>query len=736
MRSVDGWPEEGPVRRPTAQVTVGGTVKAASSVSVSASVSGGDGVATRTAEVSWVPADAVARRQVHPLSAGVPRRGDAVTVAAGESDANATLLTGRVDTTDVEVPGGASSELVDSWSQLDQEVTIPALLGIMPPYSSGSGLRNCGLTAAWPTQRALSMCGFQATPPTRHGAALSASLNGSLWAETGSLRDTPGNLVPQWLPSPWGECPEGFTAVYGGGDRSMTDGPLEMSLLIDDSTKTLNSQVDVIFSDGNRVRLLVQGGGLVAAQYGTTPSTVATLNTTERAGNELVRLTVTPAGAWSLESGSVVKTGTRTITTASQGVPSSIQVAVPTGGRNIGGISVAYTSTPFPAWKRTAVLDSAGSTIRASRAFVNARASDILASRASAEQARMWIDADGVFRWVRRDRWGAGMPVASLTDVDLLGYGMRVDFDSAYSAVKVKALDPTVTVRRSPSVTLHEGARQSLSTSDDETTFIEVPSDEDWPMVDSSMDVLGQTGTVGDFNRSRGTWGGATRVTDDGEVDLWGQGVEGNYAVHDFGQVNLRNWRYRVYVNSTMPTSDVVETRTVRLDRYLGALKPWRQWDAVALPIVRGWCKTVWSDVSATTATGATGRLPVLTHDVGWWVQDASVTELRDWLAARYAAPTVLLRGLSIVPDSRIELGDVLDLTDSTYTGITARVVVSGIRYSASHGEASMSLDVEVLSLSVTERTYATVQAEADGSTYAAFQALVGSITYTQQEAG
>lgn len=736
MRSVDGWPEEELVRRPTARVVVGGAVKGASSVSVSASVSGGDSVASRTAEVSWEPSDAVARRQVHPLSAGVPRRGDPVTVSAGEAGANALLLTGRVDTTDVEVPGGASSELVDYWSQLDQEVSIPALLGIMPPYYNLGGLRYCGLTATWPTQRILSMCGFQATPPTRHGAALAASLNGSLWAETGSLRDTPGNLVPQWLPSPWGECPEGFTAVYGGGDRSMSDGPLEVSLLVDDTAKTANSRVDVIFSDGNRVRLLVQGGGLVAAQYGTTPSTVATLSTAERAGNELVVLRVTSLGNWQLSSGGVTKEVTRTITDASKGVPSSIQIAVPTGGRNVGGVNVAYTSTPFPAWRRTAVLDAAGSSIRASRAFVNARASDVLAARAGAEQARMWIDADGVFRWVRRDRWGAGNPVASLTDVDLLGFGMRIDFDSAYSTVKVASKTPVIDVRRYPSLTLYEGSRNSLDAGDSLAIFIETPTDEDWPMVDPSMDIIGQTGTADDFNRSRGTWGGGTRVSGDGQIDYWAQGPEGQFIDNELRQISTRKWIYTISARSNMNSLDIVETRTVRQANRTGETGLWERWDAVSLPILRGWAKTVWEDGASSVSTGASSTLPAHTHDVDWWVQDSSVAELRNWLAARYATPTVLLRGLSIVPDSRIELGDVLDLTDSTYTGITARVVVSGIRYSATHGGASMSLDVEVLSLDVTERTYATVQAEADGSTYAAFQALVGSITYTQQEAG
>lgn len=736
MRDVTGWPADVTVSQPSCTVYVNGAAREAESFSVSASVSGGSDVAARTGDVEWVPAGSVSRAQDTVLSAGVPMRGDRVSIDAGYGDAVSRIFTGRVDTTEAVIPGGVSSDVADYWDRLDTEVSVPAVATQMPPYFNLGSKRFVGMTPTWTTQRALALAGFFATPPVRAGAALSASLNGSLWPEVGSVTDTVTQDYPVWFAAPWGDGAERYTCRFGGGDRSMADGPLEISFLVDDTVKANASYVEVVATNGNRVRVVIDGNGDIHAQYGTSASSLTTVaSLADNVRGELVVLRVTSLGNWLLTSGDASDERTRTISTAMQGVPDQIIAAVPLNGRNIGGLNVAYTSTTRPTWRRTAILDSSETKLRAARAYVRVKASDILADRAEAEKARMWIDADAVFHWVRRDRWGAGVPVKSLTGIDLLGYGMAVDYDSTYSAVKVSAITPTISTRRTPNITLHEGGSQTLEAGDDSTIFIEVPEDEDWPMVDPSMDIYGVSGTAYDFNRARGTWGGATRVTSDGEVDFWAQGPEGNYATHTFTQLDSRKWSYTVTVKSSMNSADVVETRTVRQDKYAGNIL-WSQWDAKDLPLIRGWSKVTWEDVSETTSTGAAATLPILEHDAGWWVQDAHLATLRAWLAAKHATPTVVIRDLKIVPDARIELGDVLNLTDSTYAGLTARVVVSGITYSGSNGQAEMSLDVEVISASVdSPKTYADVQAQASASTYAAFAALIGNKTYSVQEA-
>src|SRR5699024_7020005 len=123
-------------------------------------------------------------------------------------------------------------------------------------------------------------------------------------------------------------------------------------------------------------------------------------------------------------------------------------------------------------------------------------ATDMLRERADAERARMWITADGVFQWRSRSRWGAGSAAKHIGDADLLGYSVGMDYDSTYSGVRVSHISPRTEVRPIATILLFQGNRQVLGTGDVHRTFIEVPSDEDWPWIDNGLDTLGLTGDM------------------------------------------------------------------------------------------------------------------------------------------------------------------------------------------------------------------------------------------------
>lgn len=732
MQSIPDWPVDSPVRTPGVRVLLDGVGREVVSASVTASVRD-TAVSARTGEVEWAPPTSVFRAQETVLSASAPRRGDRVQVSAGEGDALARLLTGRIDTTSNGVPGGLVSELTDDYWDLDTQVDIPSLLARMTPWEDAGPLRQVGLTATWPTQYVLAQCGFHATPPARGpGNAVSASLNGSLWPEGGTLMES--LTLPTFTPVTWGEAPQGFRAIYEADGYTIVQQPLEISMLVAPGTATANSYVYANWA-GGYIRLTADSTREVRAQISTgTATTVVNLSLAEMAGAEFVKLRVTAAGIWTLTTDTgVSKTATASIPTALRGAAESWIVEVPAGGRLIGGINAGFPTTTGPGFTRTARLDPPDGTLSASRVIVSTPAKTVLHARADAEHARMWIDAHGVFQWRSRMRWGTGAPVDEIADVDLLGYSMRMDWDSAFSGVTVSCIAPRVETRSLATITLFQAGRQVLNAGDVERAFIEVPANEDWPWVDTGMDTIGLTGDIPGFNRGRRSWDGAVRVSNDGEAEWWAYGSQGDYVSTTFETITPRKWLHTTTVGTGLASDQTIELRSPRLDK-VSATAVWSQWGNFDLPVMRGYARVTWLDEKRYGTAPTTMTLPRLEHDCDWWVQGIAVQRLADWLATEYGSSKTTVDGLSVVPDARREIGDVIQLTDSTYADLTATAVVTGITYSTSHGEASQSLDVELRSVTSTRRTYDDVQAQAGTRTYAAFQALIGAVTYQQHE--
>ena len=733
MQSITGWPAPSPVRVPTAAVQVAGGERGIVSASVDASVKG-TSVSARTGRVAWAPADPVARRQMTPLNGAAPRRGDRVSLDAGQGGAVARLLTGKVETTTAQVPGGLVSDVVDDWDLLARKVSIPPLAATMFPREPGGALRSVGLTATAITQRVLSLCGFHATPPPVIGTMLSASLNGTLWPENGVLQNS--QTMPTFTPAPWGEAARGFTASYNGGVRSFSDGALEISFVVSPESAAAGSWVAATWA-GGFIRLSVASGS-AAAQFSTgTTTNVLALSSAELAGALLLRLRVGSGGAWRLTTDTgVEKVGSQSIPSGFLASPASWDVYVPSNGRIIGGVNAGFPNSAGPTtFTPTARLDPGDGTLAASRAIVERRAVDVLRERADAEHAHMWIDGAGVFQWRDRTRWGAGAPVVTLTDVDLLGYEVGMDYDSLYSGATVECVTPRVEMRRQPTVSLHQSTKQTLSGGDIERNFIEVPADEEWYAMDTFVGVLGGDAQTGNFNKGLRSFNSAIRVGTDGSTELFAYGQWTEYVTFELETLSTRKWLHTTTVAGNLPADQTIETRAPDLSKMAGT-GIWSQWNTYATPVLRGHGRAVWVEESRTGGATTDARLPVLEHDAGWWLSLPAVQRLANWLSMRYTTPVVTLRGVEIVPDERLEIGDVIALSDSTYADLSARVVITGIHYQTSNGAASMSIDVEVLEVTSTRRTYATVQAEASWRTYAQFQALVGAVTYSEQEAG
>lgn len=726
------WPVRDFVESPSCAVTVNTHAREVESYSVRASVGGSD-VSARTGSVVWVPGGDVYRGQDTVLTAGTPRRGDRVTVDAGDGDARARVFTGRVDTTSSNVPGPLESELIDDWDMLSAEVDVPALTATMHPDVDEGPLRAVGLTATWPTQMALRQAGFYATPDGWGGGSVTASLNGSLWPEVGEMALSA--TQPVFVRAPWGDAPRGFDVTYRPGARGFTDGDLQITLLVGDTPSTTASFVSAVWGDGSIIQVRVAPDRSVSGRIATggVTTSVLSLSAAQMVGREHVVLRVSVGGVWRLVAGDVSVTATRSVPTNMRGVPDRWAITVGADSQIVGGVNFGFaSSSSIPTFTRTAVLSPATGTLAASRAVVSTPARDVLSERAAAEGARMWIDAHGVFQWRSYTAWGIGNPVRTISDVDLLGYQLGMDYDSVYSGAVVSHLGAIVDVRSYSTITLYQGSRQVLNAGDRETTVIEVPADEDWPALDWSVDVLALSGQVPAFNRGKRSWTGAAWVLGNGN-EKWGSGSSGP-ATFTFEVINARTWIHTVTVASWMSDLESIELRAVDLESMVDSTGLWKQWSEYSLPAIRGYSRVNWVERKTHGSTSTTVILPRLQHDAGWWVQGGAVQRLADHLSAKYSAPVVTIKGLEIVPDQRIEIGDVLTLNDSTFAGLSARVVVTGISLDGANGSASMSLDVEVQSVTATRKTYADVQAQAGTRTYAQFEALIGAVTYQQHE--
>lgn len=729
MQQVPDWPT-GPVKVPAAVVTVNNTPRAVEAVQVQASVSQ-SAVSARTGSVAWAPEAAVSRRQRSVLTPGVPRRGDRVTVDAGAGAALARLLTGKVDTTSGAVPGSLESDLLDDWDMLSTEVSIPSLTATMHPDVDEGPLRAIGLTATWPMQMALRQAGFYATPTGWPGGSVTASLNGSLWPEVGEVALS--SDLPSFLPAPWGDGARGYDVTYLPGTRGFAHGDLQISLLVADIPSTSASFLSAAWPGGS-IQVRVEPDRAVSGRIttGGVTASVLSLSAAQMAGTEHVVLRVSSAGVWRLVAGNGASvTATRSVPSDMRGVPSLWSINVSSTSQVIGGVNFGFASTAgIPTFRRTARLDSSDGSLAASRAVISRPAQEVLADRAKAEPCYMWVDGAGVFHWRSRRTWGTGAPVRTLTDVDLLGYQLGMDYDSLYSGATVSHLGAIVDVRAFSTITLYQGPRQTLNRGDREATVITVPDDEDWPAVDWSVDVLNLTGNLPAFNRGKRSWTGAVKVDGNG-TSTWAAGPGVDLVSFTFETVNARTWIHTVTVSNSLPAADTVELRSPNVEDTDGV---WPQWRDYSLPAIRGYARVTWTDRKTYGATDTTVILPRYEHDASWWVQGGAVQRLADWLATRYSSPVVTITGLSIAPDERIEIGDVVTLTDSTYADLTARAVVTGFTASHEDGAASMTIDVEVLSAESTRTTYAQVQDQADARTYAQFQALIGAVTYQQHE--
>lgn len=696
MQNAPGFPTDLTSVTPAAEVRVNGALVDFETVSAGSTLqsampshvaAAGGAVAAATGDATILPNADIVESPANPWNGSAPSQMANVTVDAGYEGATCRVFTGVVDATSgAPSSTGINVGLIDAIDQLDKKVTWGPLLNAAPSLTEGDWtFRRAGLSPIHITDKALRHCGFYATPRLSGAPVMSASMMGSAWPERGTLKTAAAHSNPSssaaWVTTHWGVGLGNGVVSFIPADAKPLDSEFQMTFcrsLI--PTNTGQSASFTVYWGTAGLQVLSSSGGHIYARHISTAGTVsnvATMVAADAASADTFNVRWIPGGNVTIyASNGRTATGTRAyppiITTSPM---TSIDIVTPQGSMVWGGFQASFSLDPTWAFERTAHLTAPAFIygLTAFPAMIDRSCADILKEQAEAELAAMWLDEYGHFRWVNRDVLTGTTPVGTLTSLDhLFDLPWETPSKSVYSKVTVASDAPTVTRRAWSNLKVWQGSSGTMENLDTDTETIEPPANEDWFQVASP--VRPTTAGVNAVKYGRGSLYGGILVSD---------GVENRWAtlselVQVFG--GLPGGRFKI-TSSAAPiiTTDVIEQRIFGTE--------YGSYHNANLPILRGKAKTVWDEKLTTgTAAGPAGA-PELQHPVGPWIQsEDELTEFANWLAEQVTASAPIIRDVPIVPDTRIQKGDVMWLEDTDAYQVRLKVVVMGTSLTISAG--------------------------------------------------
>ena len=737
MHSVEGWPSDVTVAEPAAEVWVNGlqrdTVEVSLTKNLGDTLSGGDGLIAATGDVVLKPVrDDVGTRQLTPWSPLALRAGHGVAVELGYKGALAPNFVGVADGDAGGVGENLTLPVVDDFDQLNKTITLDPLMATMPPWYEDGGYRRIGITPTFVTSHILRLCGYYATPPTRGGTMLSATLNGSAWPDVGRIIscNASGGL-PTFDAAPWGQSSRGVVARYELIDTANIGAPIEIQCLVGNAGSVGNAHIDVVWSNGDYIRLLVTPTRAVyfAERRGGTSTNVAIFSSGQMAGAERVVARASQSGTWTLTADNGQSTTvSRSFTKTTK--PSHVDLSIPSQAAQIGGVLVGAHHTFAPTFVRSADLGVSAhpGSLTAIPSIIRQKASDVLREQAAAELAAIWLDDQGIVRWRNRYQLVTGSPVKTLTSKEsLLGLSWRTPTRHTAKSVVVTGRRPQTSRAPMSTITVYEGRKDTLASGQQLSVFMEASNDEDWVMPDTGAEWIDQTADrVGGFNRGRRSWVGMVRVRPDANGDPIETWVPGDDLVYE--QIDPKTF----VCTLTAPSLASNETAELRSHSEDTVIFP--QYRNTGLPLLRCYGLIQWLDVSFEHSSGINGA-PEYKHDVSWFVQgDTMRNRVAQAVAERVNNPQPVLDDVPIVPDARLELADIITLQDPDITGLDLRCLIEGIKISAAEGEQNMSLSLRILEVNGVQATYEELEQVWQEATYTQFENHWAGSTYQQFE--
>lgn len=696
------------------------------------SLPGGGRFTAASGEVAYVPGPDVSGRVATPWdpTPGVPPVEAAVSVAMDVGMGPVSVLpNGRVsDTGDASDSRVSTVGFTDLYRSLDRDITWEGMAARMPAAGDATYWRNPGLFGVSIVDRIFRHCGWYATPPEMSRAVVSAPMQGSAWAEVGTLTraerlSVPG-AAPGWITSQWGMQATDLNLTYTPRvqRRLSADGPMEITTMIPPGSGTCrivcwfgNRRIQLVWSD---VQFFVSAEtspdsftNLVSLSRSSMGDAAAITARVERTSAGKVRASlrtntgVDATGAITSLTDSVMTTGISSVTVYGPGRCGAVQVAWPSTAWSIEG------------WKPSAVIRArAGipNRLQVLPPVIDGHCASMLQDLARAEYATFWIDEKGVMQWWDIDRLESQLQVATLTTAE---HVTRLEWSQALSSVYRRAVvtwkSTLLDVSFRNRITLWRGRGETITAGSGEVAeeIIQPPTDEVWLMPDLSLDKLNFGGEG--YNQGLGSWfGGVWEAT-----DTWADSI--NVTVEKIvGDV--------FKVTTTASTGGTVGLILQRTPSPSASSWVWAGRRNDNLPVVRGKMKYTLINEATTSAQSGPAMAPEFAVDCGWWIQYADEAQ---WLADKYASrvtiPSPELGAVGIKPAPGLQLGDKVTIAAPDVVGLR----IQGVLYADSRRIRAG----DGFSMQHTIRVRPTSVSRDGGVTWEEWRAsLAASMTHTQ----
>lgn len=666
-------------------------------------VSGVTGIKARTGSVTFAPQQVVSDSAPTPMQRGggwPPQRGDVLTITDATDTQHWTRATARI----VEVRADLGDGLVEvSWSDdldsaLSQTTELPPQAARMPGaevMESGVLKRHWHRTGLEPwayVVEGLEDAGFRLLPSIPD-VDFYAMFQGTAHPRIGRISQTysEGDLLAwdgesgfQYL-NQWSYFTPGYES-RDNGDR--------FTVYLRKTRGGPDAQTRWIMSDGAEIRVTLENGsaaisrdGVVLAQKGYTGT-----SSLPWVGASIGRFRST---LW-LEDG--------VFEFDHEDIPGSQSVLEWESVRVHGAAALAVSYVPFSGWPdfnwpslrfrgwgESLVRDTT-----CARSVEPTTVRALLDDIASSTLTGYWLDEHGILQWAPSSRLEQQSPAQAIsTRMDVLAGSWTETGGGAASTVVVNYEDAALTTSSTVSVTVQEGSGSTkMSASDVKEEFVGPEANEEWIEPDMTPLPASQNSVISLRQGRFSVWGGSYLATEGETEDTSGYGWATTPNGEDYLRLSVegltpRRWKVAHTCRSG--------AKDVQLQVLPGAGTqipvPWR---GMGLPIWRARGRAAFADASVSYRRGPAWA-PAYEHDIGAWGSRADAHRIGDYLSTRMSSIQVVLSRLSVVPDPRRQLGDVIEVAAQGTLGGVLRCLVVGIHESSSAEGIEQKLDLRVI---------------------------------------
>ncbi|MGQ4574890.1 hypothetical protein ACUH93_00540 [Dermabacteraceae bacterium P7006] len=362
--------------------------------------------------------------------------------------------------------------------------------------------------------------------------------------------------------------------------------------------------------------------------------------------------------------------------------------------------------------------------IPATRTVISKPARDLISDVSDSACIGVWVDEEGVWQVQPLDRLFKDPIAATLTTRDdLLDFSWSESAANQRDQVIVDYSDSAITRSNNATVTLWEGSRQQFATTEEITGFITPGSDEEWVLPDETFE-RARSQSNGGFNSANGSWWGVSVSINDSPDTVWLETPPPSFSLE---RITSNTWKYSITAPQTANTVKFFTSAPTSK-----AMAPILRDQAV--PILRGWCKAVFTNAHLY----GTGSGTVYRHQLGAWGGRSDAKRLLDFLTPLVQAGLPVLETLPVRFNTQVKVGQKIRISSKRLLGVHLTGLIAGIHDGLDNdGRHVMALDVfvvDVIEAGITydreqigRGTYKADQADREGLTYGEVSVMVSN---------